>query len=535
MKIRNINLFCTFLLTTALVSCNKWLDVMPDNRTEIDTVEKVAKLLVSAYSESDYIICSEMVADNLDDMGASNPYTNRFYEQMYSWGEITETDNDSPNNVWQGYYGAITNANQALLAIDELGNTEELAPYRGEALLCRAYAHFILVNLFCKAYNPVTAGTDLGIPYMEHPETELDPKYERGTVADVYEKIRTDIEEGLPLINDGVYSIPKYHFNQRAAYTFASRFYLFIGEWDEAIRCATVALGNSPQEMLRDYVTLASYPKDLVVVGTQYSSSNYKNNFLLQASVSYTGYFFSNYFFHARFSQNNYLVQTEIMNNAPWGHYPASASSYGYRDMYKLIPQVYTGTNFDKTILPKYNPRLIEYTDPVAGTGYFRTLSVPLTAEEALLNRAEAYVMKEQYSDALRDMNLWTSNTLNPLKATIGLTEESIKAWADSFEYYEPDAPTPKKRLNPLVAEIEEGSDKEAFIHCILYMRRVEFLQSGMRFFDIKRYGIEIYRRTITSSFSVASVDDKLTVNDERRALQLPKDVITAGMTPNPR
>ncbi len=508
---------------------------MPDNRAEVDTVEKVAKLLVSAYSESDYIICSEMLADNLDDMGASNPYTNRFYEQMYSWGEVTEVDNDSPNNVWQGYYGAITNANQALQAINELGNGPELAAYRGEALICRAYAHFILVNLFCKAYNPATAEKDLGIPYMEHPETELDPKYERGTVAEVYRKIRADIEEGLPLINDGIYSVPKYHFNQRAAYTFASRFYLFIGEWDEAIRCAGLALGSSPREMLRDYATLTSYPRDLEVVGTQYSSSNWKNNFLLQTSVSYTGYFFSNYSFHARFSQNNYLMQTEVMNSAPWGGFQASASSYTYAYMYKLRPYVYVGTNFDKTIMPKYNPRLVEYLDPVAGTGYFRTLSVPFTAEEALLNRAEAYIMKEEYDNALADMNLWTSNTLDPTRSNPNLTAESIKSWADGLEYYSPDAPTPKKTLHPMVTEIAEGSVKEAFTHCVLYMRRVEFLQCGMRFFDVKRYGIEIYRRTVSSSFSVSSVDDKLTVDDDRRAMQLPMDVITAGMTPNPR
>ena len=66
-------------------------------------------------------------------------------------------------------------------------------------------------------------------------------------------------------------------------------------------------------------------------------------------------------------------------------------------------------------------------------------------------------------------------------------------------------------------------------------MRRVEFLQCGMRLFDVKRYGIEIYRRTLGTALDVVSVDDVMTVNDPRRAMQLPSDVITAGMTPNPR
>ncbi|MFR4236410.1 MAG: RagB/SusD family nutrient uptake outer membrane protein [Alistipes onderdonkii] len=81
------------------------------------------------------------------------------------------------------------------------------AERRKAALICRAYAHFVLVNVFCQHYDPAHPD-DLGIPYMEK-ETELDPKYERGTVAEVYAKIEKDIEEGLPLINDVIYSVPK--------------------------------------------------------------------------------------------------------------------------------------------------------------------------------------------------------------------------------------------------------------------------------------------------------------------------------------
>ena len=36
-------------------SCNDWLDVMPDNRAEIDSSEKVYKLLVSAYPEISHV------------------------------------------------------------------------------------------------------------------------------------------------------------------------------------------------------------------------------------------------------------------------------------------------------------------------------------------------------------------------------------------------------------------------------------------------------------------------------------------------
>ena len=158
-------------LAFALTSCNEWLDVMPDNRAEIDTEEKVEKLLVSAYPENAYIVMTELSSDNVDDFGEDSPYQERIYAQLYQWAEVTETDNEDPKSVWSALYGAITNANQAIVSIEEMGaDTPRLKASLGEALLCRAYNHFMLASVFCKAYNPATATTDLGIPYMDGPD-----------------------------------------------------------------------------------------------------------------------------------------------------------------------------------------------------------------------------------------------------------------------------------------------------------------------------------------------------------------------------
>ena len=523
-------------LAFALTSCNEWLDVMPDNRAEIDTEEKVEKLLVSAYPENAYIVMTELSSDNVDDFGENSPYQERIYGQLYQWAEVTETDNEDPKSVWSALYGAITNANQAIVSIEAMGaDTPRLKASLGEALLCRAYNHFMLASVFCKAYNPATASTDLGIPYMSKPETELNPKYERGTLKQVYDAIAADLERGLPLVSDAFYSIPKYHFNEKAAYTFASRFYLNAGDWDKCIECANKVLGSAPKELLRDYATLASLPKDLAVVGPQYNSTNAKNNFLIQTGYSALGLLFGPYYYESRITGGNMLMQTELLNRAPWGQYGASTSSYNYNKMYKLTPYIYAATGFDKTIFPRLN-YLFEYTDPVAGIGYYRTIYAAFTAEEALLNRAEAYIMKEQYDLALADMNLWTVNTLNPSYCTnVTLTEDVIQAWVDSMEYYTDDKPTPKKALNPVLFTLPEDGKMETYIHALLYIRRVEFYMMGMRWFDVKRYGIEITRRRLGTTLDVLETYDRLTKDDPRRALQLPKDVITAGLTPNPR
>ena len=64
---------------------------------------------------------------------------------------------------------------------------------------------------------------------------------------------------------------------------------------------------------------------------------------------------------------------------------------------------------------------------------------------------------------------------------------------------------------------------------------RIETMEGGLRWFDIKRYGIEIIRRTMSSNGLPAEKTDVLTKDDERRAIQIPQKVRDAGCPANPR
>lgn len=220
---RNI-LYIALSGVLALASCSDFLDTLPDNRTEIDSADKMAKLLVSAYPTTTYIMLTEMSSDNAMDNGISYDLIGQEQEEAYLWKDITIESNDSPKMLWDAHYNAIAAANQVLQKIEEAGNPVHMNAYKGEALLCRAYSHFILANLFCVHYNSATASAELGIPYAVKPETEVRPYYERGTLAETYKHIQEDLEAGLPLINDDLYSVPKYHFNIKAAYAFAPVF-----------------------------------------------------------------------------------------------------------------------------------------------------------------------------------------------------------------------------------------------------------------------------------------------------------------------
>ena len=59
--------FC--LLAGALGSCNRYLDTMPDTRTELNRADKIERLLVSAYPTLLPMGFTENRTDNVEDNG----------------------------------------------------------------------------------------------------------------------------------------------------------------------------------------------------------------------------------------------------------------------------------------------------------------------------------------------------------------------------------------------------------------------------------------------------------------------------------
>ena len=522
-----------FAALAGMVSCDKYLDQMPDNRTEIDTEEKVAALLVSAYSRHNYTMITNFVSDDMDnnaEVVTSAP--GEFFHELWNWKDITYTNNSSPQSVWEDLFSAIACANQALEAIDEMGGpdvSQSLGASYGEALMCRAYAHFVLVNLFCLNYNSETSDTDLGIPYMDAPERGLNPAYERGNVKEVYERIEQDIEEGMPYVRDD-YTAPKYHFTRQAAYAFAARFYLFYEKWQKAIEYADMCLGAEPQTIMRNYSELQNNYASFTDARRAYNSSSNKCNLLINTGYSNIMYYFGNYSgSYKYYCYSSLICQTEgLLAPMPWKGDPITsmvASDLRWRT------HTYNSSALSYTILWKVGYEF-EYTNPVAGTGYAHTVYPPLKVDETLLVRAEAYIMLKQYEKAMEDLNLWCNNFYS---AKINMTPESVTEFYNQMKYYKWDEPTAKKHLHPAFAIDAEGSTQESMLQLLLNCRRTENWGEGLRWFDIKRYGIKIYRRAVNGNGQLSVVTDSLEVNDPRRAIQVPVRCIDAGLEPNPR
>ncbi len=507
------------MLGMAISSCNSYLDTMPDNRAEVDSADKVEKLLVSAYPGTGYLYLSEVASDNTDYQGANNPFFDQLTEDTYFWRDFTEAHNESPKMLWERSYRAIASANQALKSIEELGDGERLQGAKGEALLCRAYNHFILANVFCQHYSVKHADQDLGVHYMIESETTLNPKYSRGTLAETYKHIEEDLVEGLSLINKAKFEVPKYHFNPMAANAFAARFYLYKGEMDKVVTYSSKVLGTNPSALLRDNELLSTFPTK--VRGEQFISTNLKANLLLMTNTSAMGWVFGSNTMNSKYCHGSVISDYEtLQTRTPWGEFNPENTFVSI--------EVYSATNVNKVIIPKH-ARLIEYVDPVAGLGYRRGVYPAFTTDETLLSRAEANVRLGNFDEAITDLNYWIGANY---KTFTPVTLESILAWVDSYEYYEPTRPTPLKKLNPDF-EIQDGT-QEKLLQYVLQVRRYETIHMGLRWFDVKRYGIEISRRLIEGKF-IQEVIDSLPKRDLRSAIQLPQEVILAGMEANPR
>jgi hypothetical protein len=491
---KNIKITLSLLILISFTSCDDFLSEVPDNRTQIDTPEKISELLVTAYPDRTYMLMAETMSDNVFDSDMQDSDVDN--RQSFNWEMQSQFGIDTEGDFWNSCYRAIAAANQALAAIDELGNSASLNPQKGEALMARAYNHFMLVSFWSQRYNPATAATDLGIPYVTKPEGELLAQYRRNSVEEVFELIEQDITEGLKYVTND-YKEPKYHFNVNAAKAFASRFYLVKGDWDKVLELSK-DLGAEPK--LRDYASFnASTTSEQKEI--DYSRVEQDTNLLVAFPNSIVGRAYTNRFYLSANRADEILGSDTFFFGKPW--------------------LIYTSAFYqNNVIIPKFY-EYFKVTNVTAGIGEPYTGTVLLSNDEFLLNRIEAHVMKNQIAEANAELQYFLGTRIEDYDpATDIITEEIIvdKYPVVANEY------TPFYALSPVQA---------SYIKAIAEAKRRDFIHEGMRWFDIKRFNIVVEHNTV--EFGQVVRNNILTKDDKRRALQIPQRASDNGIEKNPR
>lgn len=531
------NIYILTILSAVLLTGCKFLDKEPDLRADIDSQKKVRLLLTSAYEMGNYGPIGEFSSDNIVDNNAQDargrvnhkdPF-NQMYNQLFAWDDVTaDSGQDSPYAIWQGCYYNIAVANQALEAINRLEaeGKAKLSAERAEALLIRAYNHFILVNIFCMPYrNEEQSKKDLGVHYMTVVEKTVKPEYDRGSVTETYQHIIEDLEAALPYVSDEYYTVPKYHFNVKAAYAFAARVYLFTRQYDKVISYANRVIGTSTADAASVMFDAAGAKLKGNIEQEMYEwySATSPSNLLIQTSNSFSLYSFVG-------DYCRYTLNRDPRDFTFNGDGPVWKESFPGTNFWRF------DANFGGFLAKLYEP--FEYTDKIAGIGFPHALRREFTTGETLLARAEAKIMTGDVAGAVSDMNVWTTSYCCTEQLTSSKITNFFREGKRAYITYPDETPeTPRNNqhcptlhMSDLSSDWVVSNDKLPYLWCVLHLRRMETMHDGMRWFDIKRYGIEL-----THKIGYPAEYITLTWDDERRAIQLPQEAILAGQKANPR
>ena len=536
------------LALVALTGCD-FLDHEPDMRATIDTKQKVQLLLVSAYTEANSAPICEYSSDQVVDNNVPDPKTgqanavtplNEMYNEIFAWRPVKSSGSqDSPKFIWDGHYTAIATANQALKAIKMLeAQGINMSAEKGEALLSRAYHHFLLAGVFCHAWkNEEESKKDLGITYMLQPETRVAPEYTRGpelrveldeagdtawiggSLYHTFMAIEKDLEEGLKLVSDQYYTIPRYHFNVKAAHAFAARFYLYKREWAKVVEHADYVLTTSDEtvlSLLYDAQT-GRDQSNIELAFNHYIDPKAPSNLLIHTTMSQASY--AHFPDYGRYQHNG-----DAQNFSTYGSGPCWGSSFPGFGIWSADQKLGGFCAKDYYVF--------EYTDKVQGYGYIHGVTRAFTTNETLLCRAEAKIYLNDLAGAANDFRLWAqSYNVNGRMDT--LPDGNVNLSVDKItKFYTEKAGTkfaPELHNQDMAAEWLITPQQLPLVHCALHFRRIEGLHDGIRWHDLKRYGIEI------EHVQGKDAPRKLVWNDDRRAIQLPQEVIMAGLTANPR
>ncbi|MGC4037926.1 MAG: RagB/SusD family nutrient uptake outer membrane protein [Chitinophagaceae bacterium] len=489
MKTRAIYfLICIPLLTA---SCKKYLEKEPDNRAKLTDPSKVSQLLASAYPQGSYMAFNEAMSDNAGDKGAGTiDPTNR---DPYYFETVSNSDQDSPDNYWFACYTAIASSNEALEAINNATDPNDYQSQKGEALVTRAYAHFMLVTLYSKPYNDATSGSDPGIPYVTEPETVVIKQYDRKTVSYVYDMIEKDLLAGLPLINDASYSVPRYHFNKSAANAFAARFYLYKKDYTKAVQYASASIPNFLPNLRPWNTKYLEY--GINNLPAEYQKTSEPANLLLVTCVSLYNY-------GLNYATYRYALTTDIKDDILNTSIAVTGGSWA------LDLGTFVGSQKNPAI-PKLNYTDFALANPSADYGLpYGTISL-FTTEEVLFNKAEANSFLGNYDAAIADLNTYMSTRiLNVTPGSYsGITQAKVRAhYGNSL------------------------SIQDALVNYILELKRAEYIHEGMRWFDMQRFAIPVTHNFVGSGDVIVG---SITVNpdDKLRLLKLPDQVKLSGIT----
>ena len=227
----------------SVVSC---LDQYPEDAIKEDnaitTLDEADQAVIGIYSDFKSGALYSGLLTLLPDIQADLVYAvdgfTNTYGNFWRW-EILPTDTDV-EAVYGALYSIIGSCNFFFDYNDRLRETlksdqdfKQLESLEGEVYFARALAYSELIKLYCKAYEPETADKELGVALVKSYHNP--GKLKRASLKDSYAFVLEDLEKAAEKIeledtNNSLF------FCKSAAYALMARVYLYMQDWDNAVK-----------------------------------------------------------------------------------------------------------------------------------------------------------------------------------------------------------------------------------------------------------------------------------------------------------
>lgn len=375
MKQSIIKLAKLLLALVVFTGCNRFLEEKSDSNLAVPmTLEDNQALLdrltdvLSNFASSGMASSDEMYLSDAD----FNAMEYQEDKRLFTWQNDNVSTNQGVGNDWAYAYSGIYISNAVLNNLETyaIAGAENV---RGQALALRAIRYLDAAQIWCPAYNKVTADKDLGLPLRLDPDMNI-PSV-RSSVKQTYDQILEDLHEAVKLLP--VKQVAATRPSKITALGFLARTYLFMGDDEKALSYSLEAL--SLQNSLLNFNNLN--------VSASYPIENMNVEVLLRATMRISG--------PVRFA----------VAKVPVSIY----QSYHVNDLRKAV---FFRLSSNGEVTFKGN-----YTGGSAGK------LTAITTDELYLIAAEAYAKTNDISNAMKMLNSllitrWKTGTFVPFTAT---------------------------------------------------------------------------------------------------------------------
>ena len=396
MNIRKIKYrYFAGLLFFCLISCDDFLNVIPTGRTETPMafadMQGMRSAVAGTYYKVFQLYTSDFyafgdLADNTIQLSIEKSSSAKI---IYDYTPLT-----SSGGYWATIYELLVNINNIIEYQPQLltkfpSNKTELNIIKGEALFLRALSHYNLCKLYGQSYNYTADASHLGVPIVLR-TPNYDDILSRSSVKKVYEQIITDLDEAETLLlRQSAKDLNlKYYANLDAVYALKSRTYLYMEDWDNAIKYSGLVIDNIPLAQGDDYISMY----------TKLSNKETEIIFRLNGNLNKAATLMSLYNIIVEVNDKNQKLITE----------PAAIPSDGYLSLFdgdaddvrfkELIQTEVDTLGVTHHATLKFSP------SDNSDSEYIHFNPIVFRSSEMYLNRAEAYWNKNLLTEAANDI-----------------------------------------------------------------------------------------------------------------------------------